>query len=73
MAKRNLAMPVDTKLLGHAQVSSLDQSEQVQACCMIAREQLEAGDFDAGCGALARWWKIGEWPSQQGLNQLAAA
>src|SRR2546426_8221857 len=66
-------MPVDTKVLDHIQSSQLTASAMVQACCTIAREQFEAGDYDAGCAALRRWWKIGEWPSQQGLNQHAAA
>jgi len=66
-------MPAAIKLLEHLQFSPLTISGQVQASCTIAREQLEVGDFDAGCGALRRWWKIGEWPNQQGLNQFAAA
>ncbi|MGH9967994.1 MAG: ATP-binding protein [Pyrinomonadaceae bacterium] len=66
-------MPVDTKLIRHIHTSSLNQSERVQACCSIAREQLEAGDFEAGCAALREWWTVGEWPSQKGLSQLAAA
>jgi signal transduction histidine kinase/ActR/RegA family two-component response regulator len=52
---------------------SLTLSEEVQVCCTIAREKLEAGDYDAGCTALRRWWKTGDWPSQQGLSQRAAA
>jgi len=48
-------------------------SERVLACCTIAREKIEVGDYDAGCAVLAPWWKIGEWPSQSGLGQMAAA
>src|ERR1700682_3744958 len=55
------------------QASPLTISEEVQACCAIAREQLEAGDYDAGCDALRSCWKSGEWPRQQGLTQRAAA
>jgi signal transduction histidine kinase/FixJ family two-component response regulator len=51
----------------------LNLSEQVQACCTIAREKLEAGDYDAGCAALQPWWTIGEWPRQEGLGAAAAA
>ena len=54
-------------------VDSLGESEQVLACCTIAREKIEIGDYDAGCGVLAPWWKLGEWPNQKGLNRLAAA
>src|SRR5437868_9816218 len=52
---------------------SLQESERVRACCTIAREKIEIGDYDAGCSALAPWWKQGEWPNQKGLDQLAAA
>lgn len=48
-------------------------SEQVLNCCALAREKLELGDYDAGCSALHPWWKIGEWPTQGGLSQAAAA
>jgi len=40
---------------------------------MIARGHLEAGDYDVGCAALASWWKFGEWPTQAGLSNRAAA
>ena len=53
--------------------SPLALSEQVQACCVIAREKLELGEYDAGCAALQPWWTVGEWPKQAGLSQLAAA
>lgn len=53
--------------------SPLTLSEQVEACCIIAREKLERGDYDAGCATLREWWTIGEWPRQDGLNQSAAA
>jgi signal transduction histidine kinase/FixJ family two-component response regulator len=66
-------MPIDSKVLAQIQSSPLSLSEQVQACCTIAREQLELGDYDAGCGVLKQWWTIGEWPKQEGLSQLAAA
>ena len=51
----------------------LTTSEEVLACCAIAREKLEEGDYDAGCAALARWWTLGEWPCHQGLADVAAA
>ncbi|HET8669450.1 MAG TPA: hypothetical protein VFM05_02135, partial [Candidatus Saccharimonadales bacterium] len=48
-------------------------SEQVLASCALAREKLEAGDYDAGCLALRPWWTLGEWPQQIGLTNSAAA
>src|SRR5215204_1624168 len=54
-------------------LESLGESERVLACCTIAREKIEIGDYDAGCTILVPWWKFGEWPNQQGLGRLAAA
>src|SRR6266576_880127 len=66
-------MPVDTQQFGRIQSSPLSASEQVQACCVIAREQLERGDYDAGCAALRQWWKLAEWPKHHGLSNQASA
>ncbi len=63
----------NTQPLERIEASPLKESEQVQACCTIAREQLEVGDYDSGCGVLRPWWKVGETPNQQGLSQRAAA
>src|SRR5467141_996797 len=57
----------------HTEYLPLTLSEQVQACCALAREKLEFGDYDAGCAALQPWWRVGEWPKQAGLSQSAAA
>src|SRR5712692_6234391 len=65
LAKANSIRSIET--------SPLTLSEQVEACCAVAREQLESGEYEAGCIALRPWWKFGEWPSQQGLSQRAAA
>src|SRR6185436_10465225 len=35
-------------------------------------EKIEVGDYDAGCAVLAPWWKLGEWPTQHGLEPVAA-
>src|SRR5262249_45475573 len=51
----------------------LSTSEQVKACCAMAREKLETGDYEAGCAALEAWWRLGEWPRHWGLDGLASA
>src|SRR5678816_7221 len=51
----------------------LNASEEVLACCAIAREKLELGDYDAGCAALKPWWSLGNWPLVKGLKNLASA
>jgi signal transduction histidine kinase/CheY-like chemotaxis protein len=66
-------MPANIQPISPLQTSPLTISEHVEACCTIAREQLEKGDYDAGCAALRPWWKIGEWPVQAGLNVQAGS
>ena len=56
-----------------AQLDSLRESDRVLACCVIAREKIEIGDYDGGCEALAPWWTLGQWPDQKNLDQAAAA
>ncbi len=51
----------------------LTESERVEACCTIAREKLEVGDYDGGVAALKAWWAVGQWPIQDGLTNKAAA
>ena len=51
---------------------ALTETEHVLACCTIAREKLEIGDYEGGCAVLSPWWEFGAWPSQTGLDQLTA-
>ncbi len=53
--------------------SLLSDSESARACCVIAREKLENGDYDAGLAALQPWWAIGKWPVHLGLSTDTAA
>jgi signal transduction histidine kinase/ActR/RegA family two-component response regulator len=62
-----------TKNKNNVQSLAWSLSEQVEACCAIARERLEVGDYDLACAALKQWWAVGQWPSQRGLSQSAAA
>src|SRR5689334_2982322 len=53
--------------------TDLTESARVEAACITAREMLEIGDYDGGVASLERWWQIGQWPTQVGLNNSAAA
>lgn len=55
------------------QYSEPTPGEQVQVFCTIAREQIDAGNYEAACAVLQRWWTFGEWPKVEGLNQHSAA
>ncbi len=52
---------------------SPSETKQVLDRCIKARHKIEIGDYDAGCQALAPWWKLGEWPVQHGITPIAAA
>lgn len=53
--------------------STLSPNEEVQVLCTIAREQIEIGNYDAGCVMLRNWWTPGEWPNLNNLSSHGAA
>jgi len=54
-------------------MSTLSPNEEVQVLCTIAREQIEIGNYDAGCVILRNWWTPGEWPNLNNLSSHSAA
>jgi TolB-like protein/DNA-binding winged helix-turn-helix (wHTH) protein/tetratricopeptide (TPR) repeat protein len=61
--------------LRSAQITSLNVtlSEEVQICCAIAREQVDAGNHEAACLILERWWQFGNWPELNSANEFSCA
>ena len=51
---------------------SLKEDEQVIACCILAWERVEIGDYDGGCALLAPWWTGSGWPNHSGLAPTTA-
>jgi signal transduction histidine kinase/ActR/RegA family two-component response regulator len=66
-------MPTGKNTVLPSSVSPLTESERVEACCTIAREKLEIGDYAAGVAALEPWWTLGNWPKHIDLKDNAAA
>lgn len=60
-------------LPSHIPSLELTPSEQVQVYCAIAREQIDAGNYDAACMILQSWWQFGSWPKLEPLNQHSCA
>jgi len=52
---------------------TLSPNEDSQILCTVAREQIEVGNYDAGCLMLKRYWIPGEWPKLDGLTSHSAA
>jgi len=61
------------RIIKNGRENALTESERVEACCTIAREKLEIGDYDAGVAALEPWWRLGDWPTHANLTTQAAA
>ncbi|HSE16686.1 MAG TPA: winged helix-turn-helix domain-containing protein [Pyrinomonadaceae bacterium] len=54
-------------------ISTLSPNEEVQVLCAVAREQIDIGNYDAGCLMLRNWWSPGKWPNLNGLSSHGAA
>ncbi len=67
------AMRFDLQLRDHTQLVGLTPSEEVQIFCAIAREQIDVGNYEAGCAVLHRRWTLGEWPTLEGLSTESSA
>ncbi|MFN2533275.1 MAG: ATP-binding protein [Pyrinomonadaceae bacterium] len=65
-------MDVTTRTIEDSPACLLDPSENVRACCTIAREQIEVGNYDAACAVLQLWWTPGNWPILSTLGVNAA-
>ncbi|MBA3255740.1 MAG: winged helix-turn-helix domain-containing protein [Pyrinomonadaceae bacterium] len=63
----------DAQLPNESRCADLTPAEEVQVFCTVAREQIEAGNFEAACAVLQRWWTIGEWPKVEGLEPHPSA
>lgn len=57
------------------QIASLELTltEHLQVCCAIVREQIDAGNYEAGCKLLQPWWSFGNRPKLDELNQQSCA
>ncbi len=53
--------------------SKLTQTEAIQIHCIVAREQIDIGNYEAACAMLKPWWVSGQWPSGEGLSLGAHA
>jgi DNA-binding winged helix-turn-helix (wHTH) protein/tetratricopeptide (TPR) repeat protein len=60
-------------LPSHIPSLELTPSEQIQVYCAIVRDQIDVGNYAAGCKILRPWWLFGNWPKLDGLNQQSCA
>jgi tetratricopeptide (TPR) repeat protein len=73
IADEGPSLAFDTKLPHQIQSSDPTPGERVQVFCTIAREQIEAGNYEAACAVLQRWWTIGQWPRLEALSPESSA
>lgn len=64
---------IDAALLDQIQLSRPTEAEEVQIFCMIAREQIEVGNYEGAFAVLRRWWTVGEKPRVEGLSTHSSA
>jgi len=62
----------DMKMSTQISIQTPTAAEEVQIFCAVAREQIEAGNYEGGCQILKNWWTVGEWPKLNGLSSYAA-
>ena len=60
-------------LPAHIPSLELTPSERVQVYCAVVRDQIDVGNYAAGCKILKPWWSFGNWPKLDGLNQQSCA
>src|SRR5215510_6198515 len=63
----------DSDLSRTSSPAPLNLNERVRACCTIAADRLDVGDYDAACAVLQPWWSVGDWPKISGLAGDASA
>lgn len=63
----------DTYVLENIQSSRPTPPEELQIFCLVAREQIESGNYEAACDVLRRWWTLGEWPQLDNLSPHSSA
>ena len=53
--------------------TTLSPSEEIQVLCIITRDQVQAGNIEAGRLVLGQWVGVGQWPRLEGLSQQSSA
>lgn len=69
----NSVADLEANIRTRLQYSEPTLAEQVQIFGMIAREQVDTGNYEAAGALLQQWWTIGEWPKLERLGQLSSA
>src|SRR5882724_2225154 len=71
-AEREAGIALDQSLVEQIRSASPTRAEEIQVFCAIAREQIEAGNYEGGCQILRNWWTVGEWPTLESLSSYSA-
>jgi DNA-binding winged helix-turn-helix (wHTH) protein len=67
---QNQGTAIPSELIS-SQLGSLEltPNEQVQVYCVISRDQIDIGNYEAASKILRPWWVFGNWPILEGLDQ----
>src|SRR5215207_1240956 len=54
--------------------AALDFSDWARQCCLLARREEDAGDYETARRIMSPFWqRAGEWPELEGLSEVARA
>jgi len=59
-------------LVSQIQTANPTPAEEIQVFCTVAREQMEAGNYEGACRMLKNWWSLGDRPKVEGLSSYSA-
>lgn len=65
---QEVALGPQVRVAEQFQLTSLTPAEEVQILCVVAREQILAGNMEAAFLVLENWYRIGQWPILDGLT-----
>lgn len=65
---QEVALGPEVRVAEQFQSTSLTPAEEVQILCVVARDQILAGNMEAACLVLQNWYRIGQWPILDGLT-----
>lgn len=63
----------EARVADQFQSTSLTPAEEVQIFCLVAREQIAAGNLEAASLVLQSWYSFGQWPILEGLSPQSSA
>ena len=72
-AVRHSSLSATERLPDQISDAILSPAKEIQIYCIITRDQVQAGNIEAGRLMLKQWVEVGGWPRLEGLNPESSA